>query len=448
MIYLRRKADEFLRKWKTDENRQPLIIKGARQVGKTATIRKFARENYKSVIEINFFEEPKYKGIADDGFSAESVIRSISLIDTTKRFIPHDTLIFFDEIQDFPQITTSLKFFKEDGRFDVICSGSLLGIQYKHIDSISVGSKTDYQMRSMDFEEYLWAKGYDEDSVIRILDKMLRTEPFTELELKIYSEQFREYCVLGGMPKVVAQFVEKKIFENSLAMQRQLLIDYEADIRKYAESLDQTRILAVYRSVPAQLAKENKKFQYNKVSRGGRSRDYLGCIEWLSDAGLVSICRCLQYPQLPLKGNTEEGKFKLYLSDTGLLVASLDDEAQEDVRANKNFGVYKGALYENMIAEALTKQEYGLFYYKKDNSTLENDFFIRTADELLPVEVKAGSNSSRSMKTMIESSDYPDVRHGIKITSGNIGYTNDVFTMPHFCAFLIRRFINEQNMFS
>ena len=302
-------------------------------------------------------------------------------------------------------------------------------------------------MNSMDFEEYLWARGYDEEHVTHILDKMLSIVSFTELELRTYSGLFLEYCVLGGMPKVVAQFVEKKTFENSLAVQRQLLIDYEADIRKYAESLDQTRILAVYRSIPAQLAKENKKFQYNKVSKGGRSKDYLGCIEWLADAGLVSICRCLQYPQLPLKGNTEEGKFKLYLSDTGLLVASLDDEAQDDVRSNKNFGVYKGALYENMIAEALTKQEYGLFYYKKENSTLEEDFFIRTAGELLPIEVKAGSNSSRSMKTLIESSDYPDVRHGIKITSGNLGYTNNIITMPHFCAFLIRRFIKEQKLF-
>jgi len=448
MSYLRRKADEYLKEWKKDINRYPLIIKGARQVGKTETIRKFARENYKNVIEINFFEEPKYKRITDDGYSADAVVRSISLIDPAKRFSESDTLIFFDEIQEFPEIATSLKFFKEDGRFDVICSGSLLGVQYKHIDSISVGYKTDYQMLSMDFEEFLWAKGYTQENIDQMLEKMLSVTAFTELEMTLYSSIFLEYCVLGGMPRIVSQFIERNTFEDSLATQRQLLADYEADIRKLAESLDQTRILSVYRSIPAQLAKENKKFQYNKVSKGGRSKDYLGCIEWLSDAGLINVCHCLQYPQLPLKGNVEESKFKLYMSDTGLLVALLDDEAQVDVRANKNLGVYKGALYENFMAEALTKQGYGLFYYKKENSTLEEDFFIRTANELIPVEVKAGSNSSQSMKQLINSNDYPEIHHGIKIKAGNIGYTNSVFTMPHFCAFLLKRFMNAQQLFN
>jgi predicted AAA+ superfamily ATPase len=280
-----------------------------------------------------------------------------------------------------------------------------------------------------------------------MLEKMLSVTAFTELEMTLYSSIFLEYCVLGGMPRIVSQFIERNTFEDSLATQRQLLSDYETDIRKYAEGLDQTRILSVYRSIPAQLAKENKKFQYNKVSKGGRSKDYLGCIEWLSDAGLINVCHCLQYPQLPLKGNVEESKFKLYMSDTGLLVALLDDEAQVDVRANKNLGGYKGALYENFMAEALTKQGYGLFYYKKENSTLEEDFFIRTANELIPVEVKAGSNSSQSMKQLINSNDYPEIHHGIKIKAGNIGYTNSVFTMPHFCAFLLKRFMNAQQLF-
>lgn len=392
MGYLVRKADAFLREWKKNPDRKPLIIKGARQVGKTETIRTFARENYKNVIEINFITEPSYKVIVEEGFSAEHIIKLISRIDPTKHFEENETLIFFDEIQDFPEIATALKFFKENGKYDVICSGSLLGVQYQRIASISVGYKTDYQMYSMDFEEFLWAKGYSEEAISDMLCHMLEGVAFSEAEQMIFSNLFLEYCILGGMPAIVSSYIERETFEGSLDLQHQLLVDYENDIVKYAQGLDKAKILSVYRSIPAQLAKENKKFQYSKVSKGGRSKDYMGCVEWLKDAGLINVCECLQFPELPLKGNVDESKYKVYISDTGLLVASLDDESQIDLRANKNLGIYKGALYENFVAEALVKQGYGLYYYSKDNSTLEEDFFIRSANELIPVEVKANTN--------------------------------------------------------
>ena len=406
MGYLVRKADAFLREWKKNPDRKPLIIKGARQVGKTETIRTFARENYKNVIEINFITEPSYKVIVEEGFSAEHIIKLISRIDPTKHFEENETLIFFDEIQDFPEIATALKFFKENGKYDVICSGSLLGVQYQRIASISVGYKTDYQMYSMDFEEFLWAKGYSEEAISDMLCHMLEGVAFSEAEQVIFSNLFLEYCILGGMPAIVSSYIERETFEGSLDLQHQLLVDYENDIVKYAQGLDKAKILSVYRSIPAQLAKENKKFQYSKVSKGGRSKDYMGCVEWLKDAGLINVCECLQFPELPLKGNVDERKYKVYISDTGLLVASLDDESQIDLRANKNLGIYKGALYENFVAEALVKQGYGLYYYSKDNSTLEEDFFIRSANELIPVEVKANTNRAKSMRQLIKSDTY------------------------------------------
>lgn len=447
MSYLVRKADTFLLEWKNSSERKPLIIKGARQVGKTETIREFAKKNYKNVVEINFITEPSYKAIIGEGFSADSIVKLISRIDPTKHFKEHETLIFFDEIQDFPEIATSLKFFKENGKYDVICSGSLLGVQYHRIASISVGYKMDYQMYSMDFEEFLWAKGYSSETISDMLFHMLDGKVFSEAEYSTFSNLFLEYCILGGMPAIVSNYIEKGTFEGSLALQRQLLVDYENDIVKYAEGLDKAKILSVYRSIPAQLAKENKKFQYSKVSKGGRSKDYMGCVEWLKDAGLINVCNCLEFPELPLKGNVNETKFKIYISDTGLLVASLDGEAQVDLRANTNLGIYKGALYENFAAEALIKQGYGLYYYSKENSTLEEDFFIRSANELIPVEVKANTNRAKSMSQLIKSEMYPDIRHGIKFTTGNVGMSGAIVTFPYFCTFLLKRYMEKQEFF-
>lgn len=447
MGYLARKTDVFLQEWKKNPDRYPLIIKGARQVGKTETIRRFAKENYKNVIEINFITEPAYKVIIEEGFSADNITKLISRIDPSKHFDAGETLLFFDEIQDFPEIVTALKFFKEDGRYDIICSGSLLGVQYHRIASISVGYKTDYQMYSMDFEEFLWAKGYEEETISDMLCHMLSGTLFSEAEQRIFSNLFLEYCILGGMPAIVSSYMESGTFEGSLALQHQLVTDYENDIVKYAEGLGKAKILSVYRSVPAQLAKENKKFQYSKVTKGGRSKDYMGCIEWLKDAGLINVCECLQFPELPLKGNVNADKYKVYISDTGLLVASLDDEAQIDLRANKNLGVYKGALYENFVAEALIKQGYGLYYYSKENSTLEEDFFVRSANELIPVEVKSNTNRSKSMRQLIKNDTYGDIRHGIKFTTGNVGISDAIVTFPYFCAFLLKKYMEKQKLF-
>ena len=442
-MYLKRKIDDFLVQWKNDSAHKPLIVKGARQIGKTESVLNFARNNYENIIYINFVLEKKYKVIVSDGYDVDTVIKNISLINPSFKFIASKTIIIFDEIQEYPDVATSLKSFRIDGRFDVICSGSMLGINYKNIHSNSVGNKTDYEMRSMDFEEFLWAKGYSDEQISDILKHMIDMIPFSETQLNVYKSLFLEYCVLGGMPGVISSYIESGTLSGSLDVQKQIMLDYEEDVRKYAQGLDQTKIIGVYRSIPAQLSKENKKFQFSKIEKNARSREYTGCIEWLIDAGVVTKCKCLVFPELPLKGNVEENKYKLYYPDTGLLVASLDEEAQEDLRVNKNLGVYKGALFENFIAEAFIKQGLGLFYYKKDNSTLEEDFFVRTMTQLLPVEVKSGNNYSKSLYNLIKNEKYSDIKHGIKLGDNNVGCSENIYTFPYFCAFMIKRFLKS-----
>lgn len=442
-LYLRRKIDNYLYDWKQTADHNPLIVKGPRQVGKTESIRRFAEESYNNVIYINFVEEPKYKKITEDGYHTDDIIRNISRIDPSKKFEARTTILFFDELQEYPEIATALKFFKQDGRFDVICSGSLLGIHYKRIESNSVGYKTDYDMCSMDFEEFLWAKGYGDAVITELLEHMVSQKPLNETLMTTYSNLFLDYCILGGMPAVVREYIRRDTFEGTLAIQRQLLEDYKEDIRKYAEGLDQTRILNVFEQIPVQLAKENKKFQISKVASGARFKDYRGCIEWLKDAGIVNVCYCMNAPELPLKGNYDDSKYKLYFFDTGLFVAMLDEEAQDDLRANKNLGVYKGALYENIVGEALVKAGYGLYYYKREDSTLEEDFFVRTQEHLVPVEVKATRGTAKTLRTLIQSERYPDIAWGIKFTAGNIGYSDNVYTFPYFCAFLLKRYMKH-----
>lgn len=427
---------------KNDSHRMPLIIKGARQIGDTETIRHFSL-TYENYIEINFALETKYKTICSDGYSVQDIIKNISLLDTSKKFIPNKTLILFDELQDYPEIAASLKYFNQDRQFDVICSGSLLGINYKKIESNGVGNKTEYAMQSLDFEEFLWAKEYDETFVEDLLSHLNNLKPFSKTEMNVFSSLFMDFCILGGMPKVVATYIERKTFEGTLEIQKELISDYKEDIKKYVDGLDKTRVLNVFNHIPVQLAKENKKFQISKVAKGARFKDYWGCIEWLNDSGIINLCYCLHTPELPLKGNYEEQKYKIYFKDSGLLVASLDTEAQDDLRVNKNFNIYKGALYENIIAESLSKQYYGLFYYKKDNSTLEEDFFVRTKKSLVPVEVKATNGKAKALTTLVNSKNYEDIKYGIKLCNSNIGFSNNIFTFPYFCSFLLRRYLAE-----
>ena len=388
-------------------------------------------------------EEPKYKNIIVDGYKPEQICKNISLLNPEVKFTKGSTLIFFDELQDFPEIATSLKFFKIQGVYDVICSGSLLGINYRKIESNSVGYKTDFIMHSMDFEEFLWAKGYDENIAEMMLEHIRNHTPFSTLEQEVFFSLFRDFSLLGGMPALVKSYFENGSFVGILDMQRQLVADYKEDVRKYVHGIEQTKILNVFNRIPIQLGCENKKFQISKVAPGAKNKDYWGCIEWLNDAGIISVCYCLNFPELPLKGNFDDSKYKIYFADTGLLIALLDDEVQDDLRINANMGTYKGALYENIVAEALTKSGADLFYYKRQDSTLEEDFFLRTKNNLIPIEVKSANASAKSLQTLIKSEKYKDIQWGIKLVDGNVGFANNVLTIPYFCAFLLKRFLSE-----
>ncbi len=438
---LHRKVNDFLMRWKQNPERMPLIIKGARQIGKTSSIKYFA-ESYKHFVEINFITEPQYLKIFSSGYSPENVIKEISLINPEFEFVPNETLIFFDEMQACPDCATCLKFFKIDGRYDVICSGSLLGINYEEITSVSVGFKEDYQMNSMDFEEFLWAKGYSQNQIESMYTHIKNTEPFSENEFDVWMNCFKDYMITGGMPHVVNKFIEQNNFSGILQDQIQILKAYEEDILKYAKGLDKAKIKNVYTHIPAFLAKENKRYQITKIASGARNREYIGTIDWLKDAGIVNVCYNLAQPELPLRGNYNPTEYKIYYHDTGILIAALDEEAQADLRQNKNFNTYKGAIFENIVGDMLVKQGYELFYYKNEKSPVEMDFFIRDAESLVPIEVKAIDSATASLKNLIEK--YPDIHYGIKLCAKNIGFNGKLYTFPYFCTFLLKRYMLEK----
>ena len=441
---LKRKIDQFLIDWKTRDGHKPLIVKGARQIGKTEAIRHFARQNYQNIIEINFALDKQYLSIFDDGFDVDTILKNISLIDPLAKFVPGDTLIFFDELQDCINAATSLKPFHQDGRYDVICSGSMMGINYNEIESNSVGNKEDYEMFSLDFEEFLWAKGYNPDQIEDLYSHMSNLEPFSELELNVMIDNFREYMVVGGMPEIVWTFVKNKNYEGILEMQRQILLDYEEDITKYASGVERARILNVYHKIPVFLGNENKKFQVSKIEANARNREYIGMVDWLERAGVVNVSYCMSSPALPLKGNYDPDNYRVYFGDTGLLIGSLDEEAQQDFRNNRNFNAYKGAIYENIIAESLKKAGYGLYFYKNEKSTIKIDFIVRDADSLVPLEIKAIDGPTASLNNVITNEKYADVRYGIKFSSKNIGYNGKFYTFPYFLIFLLKRFLRER----
>ena len=440
---LKRKIDAYLESWKNNPERKPLIVKGARQIGKTRSIEHFATQQYKYVVKINFVEQIKYRDIFNDGFEVDSILKNISLLNPNFEFIPHHTLFFFDELQACPNCATALKFFQLDGRFDVICSGSLMGINYQEIESNSVGYKEDYEMHSMDFEEFLWAKGYDEQFIDNLYQSMIEVKPLSALQMEVLFTLVRDYICIGGMPEVVSTYIKNNNFSGTLSLQKQLLKDYEEDITKYVEGLDKAKVKAVYNHIPTFLAKENKRFQITKIGRNARNRDYVSSVEWLADAGIVNLCYCLNYPELPLKGNYDPKLYKIYFKDTGLLIASLDDEAQEDLRANKNLGTYKGAIYENIVGDMLVKQGYQLYYYNSDKPSLEMDFFVRDAHSLIPVEVKANDGATPSLHNLLKGDKYGDIQYGIKLGYKNIGFNGQFYTFPYFLTFLLRKFLSR-----
>ena len=360
-LYLKRKIDSYLVNWKNNPNRKPLIVQGARQIGKTESIRRFAEGRYDYFIEIDFALQEEYRTIFDEGYGVDQIVKAISFVNPSFVFVPQKTLILFDEIQIVPKGATSLKSFKEDGRFDVICSGSFMGINYQEIESNAVGNKEDYFMRSMDFEEFLWAKGYSEGQIDDLFDCMKAVKPLPASIFNKLTELFRDYIVVGGMPEIVKTYVKQNNFSGILDLQKQIIRDYEEDITKYAGGLDKAKILSVYRKIPVFLGNENKKFFISKIEKNARSKNYVGVVDWLVDSGIVNISYCLEEPSLPLKGHYDPDNFRLYYMDTGLLIGSLDDEAQSDIR-NRKIGFVFQSFYLMPRISAVRNVEVPLLY--------------------------------------------------------------------------------------
>ena len=444
MERLKRKIDNYLIEWKKNNDRLPLIIKGARQIGKTNAIRNFGQNNYQTFVEINFALQPQFKTIFEEGFEVDNIIKNITLKMPEIEINEHDTLIFFDEMQECVSTATSLKAFNEDGRYDVICSGSLMGINYKEIESNSVGNKEDYIMKSLDFEEFLWAKGYSDEQIEDLYQHMKKLKPLSNIQYDVMMANFKEYMIVGGMPAIVNRFVENKNFSGILKMQQQILLDYEEDITKYAGGLDKTKILNCYRKIPVFLGNENKKFQISKIADGARNREYVGVVEWLENAGIVNISYAMEQASLPLKGNYNPDNYRLYFADTGLLIGSLDEEVQEDLRNNENMNTYKGALYENIVSDMLVKEGYSLYFYKDDSKKIEMDFMVRDKNSLIPIEVKANDNATISLNNLINNNLYKDIKYGIKFCNKNIGFNGKFYTFPYFLTFLLKRFLKEK----
>ena len=444
---LKRKIESELVEWKNSKNKKPLVIKGIRQCGKTYIVQNFAQENYESVVYMNFILDPDKKVAFAGNLDVDTIILNLSAMIPNSRFINGETCIILDEIQDCPEARTALKSFHLDGRFDVIATGSLLGVegygdknkkpQNKDTKpSVPVGFETVINMYPLDFEEFLWANGIN-DSVIDTVKSCFKHEmPVPEGVHQAMMNLLYRYVITGGLPEVVTCYLETKNIELIYKLQRTLLAGYEEDMVKYADDSDKPNIRECFDSIPRQLAKENKKFQYSIVKKGGRASQFIGSLQWLEDAGIIRRCYNSTLPQLPLEGNAITDCFKVYTTDIGILISMLDYGTQEDVLRGNLMG-YKGAIFENLMADFLCKSGQKLYYFRKD-SGLEIDFLVRYDGECVLVEVKANTGKAKSMNTVLKNKDTYHVNHAFKLGNYNIGREGAVLTIPLYMGFLLK----------
>ena len=440
----KRKIERVLYQWKHTAGHKPLVIKGVRQCGKTSSVLAFAQKNYKSVVYLDFREFPEYKKFFSKNLSPSTITMLISAQMPDVEFIPGNTCLIFDELQDCPEARGSLKYFHLDGKYDVICTGSLLGVNgYKSADerknesqiSIPVGFEEIIEMYPMDFEEWLWANGIKEEHFSYLHECFDRTEPVEEALHTRMRDLLLQYTVVGGMPEAVSTFLSTRQFGPLLAVQQRIVDDYKADMVKYAAAGDKARIRECFESIPSQLARENKKFSYAAVRQGGRGRDYLGCLQWIEDAGIIYRCHNLQATELPLSGNAINSEFKVYMADTGLLVSMLERGTQSDILQG-DLLTYKGAIAENLLAGILRRMGRQLYYYRKD-SGLELDFLIRYRGKCAPLECKAATGNAKSLKTVLTHPEKYHITQGIKLGDYNIGRSRAMLTIPMYMAFML-----------
>jgi len=436
---LKRKIYKDLLNWKNERKeglKKCLLVKGARQVGKSYIIKEFGKKEYESFIYIDFFKSPHMKKIFEGNLNPDEIYKSITANMPSANFVKGSTLIFLDEIQYCGNARTAIKFLAEDMRYDVISSGSLLGLSYNDNDddmveepaSIPVGYETQLIMHSLDFEEFLWAYGYSEQAIEDLKGYFISNEQIPESIHNKYEGLFREFMVVGGMPEVVADFAEYKDFNRVARIQNDILAEYQDDISKHAKGKEKQYVRMCYDAVPKQLSKEIKKFQYSTVEKGQTRRKFGGSIKWLKDSSLVNVCYNVHEPYLPLMANSNDDQFKLYINDTGLLTCMYGFETKLAILNNTIKGNAKGGVYENIISECLVKRGYSLYYYKPDDNH-ELEFIIEKGGEVLPVEVKAGNTASVSLNSFIEKFE-PTVAY--KLIGGRNGKTGVKITLPHY----------------
>lgn len=441
----RRKIEQKLIDWKNTPAHKPLVVKGVRQCGKTSSVKAFANAQYGSVVYMDFHENKELRKIFDGSLSVEHLKILISANLPEARFVPGDTCIIFDEIQNCPGARASLKFWKQDGQYDVICTGSLLGVNgYRSDDranlsqdeySIPVGAETIIDMYPMDFEEWLWANNIPDGAFELLRDCLLRESPVPDALHARFRQLLLEYMVVGGMPEAVMTMLSTHDINRVIEVQHAIIQEYEADMTKYARVEDKPRIVECFESIPRQLSKENKKFQYSVVRRGGRSKEYIGSLQWIEDAGIVRRCYNLSITELPLSGNAIDSEFKVYMADTGLFISMLDPGTQGDILLGK-LQSYKGAIFENIVADMLGKMGRKLYYFHKE-SGLELDFLIRYRGECVPIECKATTGNAKSLQTVMKHPDKYGVFHAVKLGDYNIGRSAGVLTLPMYMSFLL-----------
>lgn len=438
---LKRKMYDTLSEWKKSDKKECLLIRGARQVGKTYLVREFGKKEYSSFIEINFHEKKSLKVIFEGDITAEEIYKRMTANIPDIKLIPGKTLIFLDEIQKCAAARTALKFLADDGRFDVIASGSLLGLSYgkddddevQEVESIPVGYEKSVTMYSLDFEEFLWAYGYD-GSAIEYLKEFFVSHKKVPTEInERYLNILREYIVVGGMPEVVADFMQNKDFNRVQDIQNKILSSYADDISGHAKGVEKVKVRKCYDSIPAQLARENKKFKYSEVEKKSTSRKFGDSVQWIHDANMAYVCRNLSLPELPLNSYEKENEFKLYLNDTGLLLALYGFATKRAFLTGALKGNAKGGIYENFVAETLVKNGYSLHYYKP-NDYSELEFLIERDGEVVPIEVKAGNEATASLNSFINAYS-PSI--AFKLVDGNIGKNGSKLTIPHYMAMFI-----------
>jgi len=444
-----RKIESELKEWKESlsQKKKAFLLKGLRQVGKTVIIKKFAKENFENVIYINFKVQIGMKKAFVDDLTVDTIIRNLSFLNSDYEFIPYKTVLIFDEIQECAGARSSIKSFMEDGRYDIIASGSLLGIKgynRKYRGGVAVGYEHTVYMKPMDFEEFLWAKGIDKNNIQYLKDCFNKKEKISTPIHEAMFRYFKEYICVGGMPAVVDSYIKNNNYGSALKEQRDILEGYKDDFGKHLneneeEEIDEVllgRINKVYNSIPSQLAKENNKFMYSNIEKKGTSSKFDPAIQWLVDYGLINYSYNLRLLETPLEGNKIDNIFKLFVSDTGLYISMLEDGSAQNIMLG-DMGQYKGHIYENIIADAFSKMKKPLYYYSKD-SGLEIDFITRYENEIYLVEVKAKNGNVKSAKTIMNNNKtYKEVKGLIKLGKYNIGENNNILTIPYYLAFLL-----------